>query len=37
MPTTAEDFRIALSRISPSVSAADIKRYEAWMEEFGST
>ena len=36
IPTSAEDFRIALSRISPSVSASDIQRYEKWMEEFGS-
>jgi len=35
-PTTKADFDLALSRISSSVSAADIKKYERWMEEFGS-
>ncbi|GAA6089555.1 katanin p60 ATPase-containing subunit A-like 1, partial [Tachysurus ichikawai] len=36
MPVTMEDFEIALKKISKSVSAADLKKYEAWMNEFGS-
>ena len=36
MPTSGEDFRQALARISPSVAAGDIQRYEKWMDEFGS-
>jgi katanin p60 ATPase-containing subunit A1 len=36
MPTSADDFRQALARISPSVAATDIARYEKWMQEFGS-
>ncbi|KCV70451.1 hypothetical protein H696_02793 [Fonticula alba] len=35
-PTTASDFEKAIDRTSPSVCAADIAKYEAWMEEFGS-
>ena len=35
-PSTREDFALALSRISSSVSANDIRKYEKWMEEFGS-
>jgi len=35
-PTTKEDFDLALSRISSSVSSSDIQKYEKWMEEFGS-
>ncbi|XP_071469018.1 katanin p60 ATPase-containing subunit A1 isoform X1 [Marmota flaviventris] len=36
MPTTMEDFEIALKKVSKSVSAADIERYEKWIFEFGS-
>ncbi|KAI5626064.1 katanin p60 ATPase-containing subunit A-like 1 [Silurus asotus] len=36
MPVTMEDFEIALKKISKSVSAADLKKYEDWMKEFGS-
>ncbi|KAM9469324.1 katanin p60 ATPase-containing subunit A-like 1 [Clarias gariepinus] len=36
MPVTMEDFEIALKKISKSVSAADLKKYEDWMNEFGS-
>lgn len=35
-PSTKEDFTLALSRISSSVSATDIKKYVKWMDEFGS-
>nr|XP_034347948.1 katanin p60 ATPase-containing subunit A1 isoform X2 [Arvicanthis niloticus] len=36
MPTTMEDFEMALKKVSKSVSAADIERYEKWIVEFGS-
>ncbi|KAJ7411042.1 Katanin p60 ATPase-containing subunit A1 [Willisornis vidua] len=36
MPTTMEDFEIALKKVSKSVSAADIEKYEKWITEFGS-
>ncbi|TRY66037.1 hypothetical protein DNTS_025759 [Danionella cerebrum] len=36
MPVTMEDFEIALKKISKSVSAADLEKYESWMSEFGS-
>ncbi|XP_014387642.1 PREDICTED: katanin p60 ATPase-containing subunit A1 isoform X2 [Myotis davidii] len=36
MPTTMEDFEMALKKVSKSVSAADIERYEKWILEFGS-
>ncbi|KAI4895184.1 hypothetical protein NFI96_023707 [Prochilodus magdalenae] len=36
MPVTIEDFELALKKISKSVSAADLQKYEAWMNEFGS-
>ncbi|XP_061578954.1 uncharacterized protein LOC133445647 [Cololabis saira] len=36
MPVTREDFTLTLKKISKSVSAADLQKYEAWMEEFGS-
>ncbi len=35
-PLLKEDFEIALSKISPSVSKADIDKFEKWMKEFGS-
>lgn len=34
-PISAEDFRAALSRIKPSVSAEVVAQFEAWNEEFG--
>ncbi|XP_068602204.1 katanin p60 ATPase-containing subunit A-like 1 [Brachionichthys hirsutus] len=36
MPVTMEDFALTLKKISKSVSAADLEKYEAWMSEFGS-
>ncbi|KAM4692706.1 katanin p60 ATPase-containing subunit A1 isoform 1-T2 [Discoglossus pictus] len=36
MPTTMEDFEMALKKVSKSVSATDIEKYEKWIEEFGS-
>uniref|UniRef100_H3CAJ3 Katanin p60 ATPase-containing subunit A1 n=1 Tax=Tetraodon nigroviridis TaxID=99883 RepID=H3CAJ3_TETNG len=36
MPTTMEDFEAALKKVSKSVSAADLEKYEKWIEEFGS-
>ncbi|XP_029352179.1 katanin p60 ATPase-containing subunit A1 isoform X1 [Echeneis naucrates] len=36
MPTTMGDFESALKKVSKSVSAADLEKYEKWIEEFGS-
>ncbi|KAJ8275544.1 hypothetical protein COCON_G00072960 [Conger conger] len=36
MPVTMEDFELTLTKISKSVSAADLEKYESWMAEFGS-
>uniref|UniRef100_A0A3Q3AQX3 Katanin p60 ATPase-containing subunit A1 n=1 Tax=Kryptolebias marmoratus TaxID=37003 RepID=A0A3Q3AQX3_KRYMA len=36
MPTTMEDFESTLRKVSKSVSAADLEKYEKWIEEFGS-
>ncbi|XP_078069466.1 katanin p60 ATPase-containing subunit A1-like isoform X1 [Mustelus asterias] len=36
MPTTMEDFGMALKKVSKSVSAADLEKYENWIAEFGS-
>uniref|UniRef100_A0A8D0CN45 Katanin p60 ATPase-containing subunit A1 n=1 Tax=Scleropages formosus TaxID=113540 RepID=A0A8D0CN45_SCLFO len=36
MPVTMEDFELTLKKISKSVSAADLEKYESWMAEFGS-
>lgn len=37
LPTKMEDFELALSKISKSVSASDLEKYDKWMAEFGST
>lgn len=37
LPTRMRDFEEAISRVSKSVSAADIEKYEKWMQEFGAT
>ncbi|KAM6906288.1 katanin p60 ATPase-containing subunit A1 isoform 2-T2 [Lycodopsis pacificus] len=36
MPTTMEDFESAMKKVSKSVSATDLEKYEKWIEEFGS-
>ncbi|VDO03107.1 unnamed protein product [Rodentolepis nana] len=36
LPTRMQDFEEAISRVSKSVSAADIEKYERWMQEFGA-
>uniref|UniRef100_A0A8C5D3W1 Katanin p60 ATPase-containing subunit A1 n=1 Tax=Gadus morhua TaxID=8049 RepID=A0A8C5D3W1_GADMO len=36
MPVTMEDFTLTLTKISKSVSASDLEKYESWMAEFGS-
>ncbi|KAG5458720.1 MAG: hypothetical protein BJ554DRAFT_1004 [Olpidium bornovanus] len=36
-PMTKDDFDQALVKIQPSVSQADLKRFKAWMDEYGST
>ncbi|XP_064413910.1 katanin p60 ATPase-containing subunit A-like 1 [Latimeria chalumnae] len=36
MPVTMTDFELTLKKISKSVSAADLEKYEKWMAEFGS-
>lgn len=37
LPITAQDFKEALAKCKKSVSKEDIKKYEDWMLEFGST
>lgn len=36
-PITMVDFRDARSKIQPSVSEADLKKFSRWMDEFGSS
>uniref|UniRef100_A0A671NUE0 Katanin p60 ATPase-containing subunit A1 n=1 Tax=Sinocyclocheilus anshuiensis TaxID=1608454 RepID=A0A671NUE0_9TELE len=36
MPTTMEDFETALTKVSKSVCAADLEKYDKWIAEFGS-
>ncbi|CAK9295317.1 unnamed protein product [Gordionus sp. m RMFG-2023] len=36
MPTSMNDFELAIRKVSRSVSRADLKKYEDWMKEFGS-
>lgn len=36
-PVTMADFEVALKKIQSSVSSADIKRYEQWLKEHGSS
>lgn len=33
---TMEDLMTAVSKVNKSVNHEDLKRYDAWMEEFGS-
>ena len=37
LPTTLQDFKTSLQKVSKTVSTADIDKYKLWMEEFGST
>jgi len=37
LPVSPEDFSEAIRKINKSVSAEDLKKYEKWMQEFGST
>lgn len=37
IPTKQTDFESAISKISSSVSKEDLKKYENWMSEYGST
>lgn len=37
MPVTMEDFGQAIARCNKSVSSADLKKYDSWMREFGSS
>lgn len=36
LPVTMEDFTDAIRRVNKSVSVDDLRRYEKWMQEFGS-
>lgn len=36
LPVNQSDFKLALDKVSKSVSEADIKKHEEWMKEFGS-
>ncbi|CAL8315090.1 unnamed protein product [Merluccius merluccius] len=36
MPTTMRDFEAALTKVSKSVSASDLEKYDKWIQEFGS-
>ncbi len=36
LPSTNEDFHLALKKCSKSVSSSDLEKYEKWMTEFGS-
>lgn len=37
LPVTFADFEEAMRKINKSVSAEDLKKYEKWMTDFGST
>lgn len=36
-PISMADFSLSLSKVSKSVSIADIEKHEKWMAEFGSS
>ena len=35
-PTTMEDFHLAISKVSSSVSKETLEKYHTWMKDFGS-
>lgn len=35
-PTSMDDFNIAVSKCSKSVSESDLEKYAKWMSEYGS-
>jgi len=37
VPLTEADFLEAIKNVNKSVSNIDLKRYEEWMKEFGSS
>lgn len=37
LPVTTKDFEDAINRVNKSVSASDLRRYEKWMQEYGSS
>ncbi|VDK25416.1 unnamed protein product [Taenia asiatica] len=37
LPSRMYDFEETISLVSKSVSAANIEKYEKWMQEFGAT
>ena len=37
LPVTDHDFGEAIERCNKSVSAGDLEKYQAWMNEFGSS
>ena len=37
LPTTMQDFQMAIGKVSPSVSADDLEKYQKWMSEFGAS
>ena len=36
-PVTDSDFKTAISKVQPSVGKEEIKKYEQWKNEFGSS
>ena len=36
LPSSMDDFYTALKKVSKSVSADDLEKYDKWMKEFGS-
>ena len=37
LPVTKDDFESAIAKIKSSVNNADIKKYEDWLKQFGSS
>ena len=36
-PITGADFAAAMKKTNKSVSSSDLKKYDAWMKDYGST